>query len=67
MKDVEALLMEVIYEKEKMVMYLNFQEREKNVIASSPWIDEVYDPLGFVIALNNGIYMQIPLARSKCA
>ena len=47
MKDAEALLMEVIYEKEKMVMYFNFQEREKNVIASSPWIDEVYEPPWF--------------------
>ena len=67
MKDAEALSMEVIYEKENMLMYFNFQEREKNVIASSPWIDEVYEPLGFFIAVNNGIAMQIHLARSKCA
>lgn len=67
MKDAEALLMEVKAEKEKMAAYFSFQEREGNVTASIPSIDDVHEtddahkPLGSAAAVNNGTAKQSPL------
>ena len=61
MKDAEALLMEVIAEKEKMATYFSYQERENNVTGCVPWIDEVHEPLGSAAAVNNDTAKQSPL------